>query len=442
MNNKVMGTMNNLANIELSVGYTNHPPFVGLDEYGIHMAKENWHKHLAQNQNLVDIIIGGFHLNYERFQIYDYVYPYFIDQTSIMTQISTKSKYNADQLLNQFDNSIWLAIVICLICLPLFAIIISYLNPNPNNDSKQRSILDSCSIWFYILFRQNVLNRLKQEQSRSLTIVSIIWIFVTFLLTTFYADYLLSMISIPRVRHINSLRRLSQHCRQNNMIVLMENNTTAMKIVKTMANDTLFAPIVAHLKIVNHQNEAIDLLLQQQQYESTNNQKYAFIQHRTMLKIIQNNYGDRLYLSKYNSKRSSSIYMGLTCFLLKQKFPYLKQFNRITFYLFSSGIYQQWLNNEFRYSKIDSSLSEKFSTNNYYYDDNQQSTSDDDDEDGSSSINNENNPNVDHQNNNNFRSLTLSQIMICFHLYLMALFIDIMVIILEFLWFSYTTTRQ
>lgn len=205
-----------------------------------------------------------------------------------------------------------------------------------------------------------------------------------------------------------------------------------------MANDTLFAPIVAQLKIVNHQNDAIDLLLQQQQqqqYESTNNQKYAFIQYRTMLKIIHKNYGDRLYLSKYNSKRSSSIYMGLTCFLLKRKFPYIKQFNRITFYLFSSGIYQTWLTNEYRYAKIDSSLSEKFSTNNYY-DDNQLSTLlNDDDEDGSSSINNENNPNVDHSNNN-FHSLTLSQIMICFHLYLMALFIDIMVIILEFLWFS------
>lgn len=187
---------------------------------------ENWYEQLMANKSLVDIIIGGFHLTYQRSTIYDYLYPYFIDQTSIMTITHNKPRYNADQLLNPFDTYTWWAILFFLFLLPLWSIIISHLDPNSS-----KSILDSCSIWLYILLKQNVLNRLKHE-SRPTIIVSTTWIFATFLLTTIYGNYLLSMISIPHVYNINSLRRLSRHCQQDDMIVLIENNTTTMSIVQ------------------------------------------------------------------------------------------------------------------------------------------------------------------------------------------------------------------
>lgn len=186
-----------------------------------------------------------------------------------------------------------------------------------------------------------------------------------------------------------------------------------------MADDSLFAPIVAQLRIVDHQNEAISLLIHEQRYGSKG-KKYAFIQHRTMLKMIQRNYDNfnQFYVAKSDSK--ASIYMGLTCFLFKSKFPYLKQFNRFTFYIFSSGIYQSWLNNELRHTtRMDKTLD--------YYNDEKQLDDDDDDD-----YNNHNNNN----DKNSFHSLTLSQVMTCFHLYMIVLFIAILVAIIEFLWFK------
>ncbi|KAH7640032.1 hypothetical protein HUG17_4065 [Dermatophagoides farinae] len=349
--------MDNLANMEFSVEYTIYPPFIGLKEHGstttmkgvdfyllIELSRQlnftfrlinltdNWYERLMANQSLVDIIIGGFHLNYERSKLYKNLYPYFMDQTSIMTrQSKNHESYQHDRLLDPFDDYIWLAILFSLILLPLWTLITVHCN-SINSDS----ILDSCSIWLYILLKQNVLSRLKRESSPTI-IVSAVWIWATFMLSNFYAGCLLSMISIPINNRIDSLQELSDYCQQEkNMVVLMENNTTTMKIVHMMADKPLFAPMIAHEQLVDQQTEAISLILDESMAKM-NGKSYAFLQYYTILKIIQQSFSPikhRLHVAK--ASEQSSIHTSPTCFLFRSQFSYVRQFDRITIQLFSS----------------------------------------------------------------------------------------------------------
>lgn len=277
--------MDNLANMEFIVGYTNvmflwklvltnsilwfyfffkqYPPYIGLNEYGstsqgadlyllIELSRRlnftfrlinltnKWHEWIISNHSLVDIIMGGFHLTYETSKICDNLYPYFIEQTSIMTREPKNPEYQADRLLDPFDFYIWMAILFSLIILPLSTLIVSHLNPKGSY-----SIQDSYLIWLYILLKQNVLNRLKHE----LRPIIIAWILATFILSTFYAGCLLSMITIPHDHRINSLRRLSRYCKQGNMVVLTENNTATMKIVQVCGQITYICPFLITLSI-------------------------------------------------------------------------------------------------------------------------------------------------------------------------------------------------
>lgn len=191
-----------------------------------------------------------------------------------------------------------------------------------------------------------------------------------------------------------------------------------------MAGKPIFAPIVTHHRVVGHQNDAISLILNEP--KDRKGRTYAFLQYYTMLKMIQQSFSgiERLHVAKAREK--ASVHTSLTCFLLKLQFPYVRQFNRVTIHLFSSGIYQLWLDNEFRNAKMYSLA--KTSNNNS---DKQSPYRDDDDSSQNDLEFDQNNDNV----SDSFRSLTLSQLMVCFHLYLMALAIATLVAIVEFLWF-------
>lgn len=172
--------------------------------------------------------------------------------------------------------------------------------------------------------------------------------------------------------------------------------------------------------------------------ENTDNskQQYAFIQHRTMLKIIQFRYGiERLYLAE--SKKKSSVYMGLSCLILRLSWPYIEQFNQLSIRLFSSGFYQLWLDDEYRYEQM------KYFTRNPFHQQQQQNSKTIDSIDkifSSSSSSKHSNSNSN--SNDQFESIAFSHVIIIFYLYFSSIFISISIFLIELIYFELILSKS
>lgn len=220
----------------------------------IHLQGETYHQkllnglnhHHGYNKNIsLDIMIGGFHLTEERSKHFSYSYPYFIDHTTIMTRQSERIYHQAEQFFEPFDQYIWLMICFLFGFIVVFDRLSSVLLvvDNNNNGNGHRRISSSSSstsssssindlpwIWIQILLRQPVKN-LHYLRSSSLLITNI-WLLFAFIITSSYAGCLLSLISIPKINIIDSLEELARHCRSNTITVLIERNTTSMRIIE------------------------------------------------------------------------------------------------------------------------------------------------------------------------------------------------------------------
>lgn len=176
--------------------------------------------------------------------------------------------------------------------------------------------------------------------------------------------------------------------------------------------------------------------------ENTDNskQQYAFIQHRTMLKIIQFRFGsERLYLAE--SKKKSSVYMGLSCLILRLSWPYIEQFNQLTIRLFSSGFYQLWLDDEYHYEQM------KYFTRNHQHRQQQQQqqntnskTIDSIDKIFSSSSSSMHSKNSN--SNDQFESIAFSHVIIIFYLYFSLIFISFSIFLIELIYFELILTKS
>nr|XP_046915821.1 uncharacterized protein LOC124496347 [Dermatophagoides farinae] len=367
------------------VGYTNHPPFVrphledkrndiwvvrGGADY--HLVNELSHKYnftydlvymfnqyelliddfnrstmdpsvqlnLADNET-IDIGIGGWTLNYERAQSVGYLYPYLVEQTSIMTAVSHYHTPDPDKLFKPFDHFIWMGVFGSLVLFFLFG----------RFDRRfKRRHHGSSLLWInlQLLFRQPVHSWFKDPRVTSDKLfVSSLWMLIVIVLTSSYAGCLFSVITVPHIDTIDTIYKLAQQCNRGSFVVLVENGTASMTEIQT-SQRPLALILQKHLQVVQYQLWAAEMVLN----SSIENGgiRYAFIQQYYMLKHLQMVFDrDRLYLPKPGY--SSSLMKTLNVVLLRPSFPLVTQFNEINSRLFNAGLYQLWLEREFRQNK-------------------------------------------------------------------------------------------
>ncbi|XP_027193722.2 uncharacterized protein LOC113788469 [Dermatophagoides pteronyssinus] len=458
------------------VGYTNHPPFVrphlenkqndiwivrgGADYHLINVLSRKYnftyefiYMHnqyellmndfdhntidpsirLSLNDNkTIDIGIGGWTLTYERSQNVEHLYPYLVEQTSIMTAVPEYHQPNPRQLFEPFDSFIWLGVfgsLILFFLLGRFGQCFKKSNSNLQN-------FNLFWIQVQVLFRQPVHQiwfREPHETNDRLLILSI-WMFIVMILSSAYGGCLFSIMTIPHHNNIDTIDELVEQCNQNRIIVLVENGTASMIEIQT-SQRSLMTILNKHLQVVQYQLWAAEMILNASMENDNgndhHNQRYAFIQQYTMLKHLQMIYGrHRLYLPKSNNDHSSLI-KTLNVILLRKSFPLAREFDKINSRLFNAGLYQLWLEREFLQNKsISQSIVDSVSLDN---NNNSTENSEIEEKEKSYEITGETYTN-EYYHNRRIQTLSLEQLTIFFYLYLCLIFVCLLIFFVECIW--------
>lgn len=145
-----------------------------------------------------DIGIGKVSMTDNRFEAVDYIYPYNIDSLTFSSPLPTLSGYS--NLLEPFDNSIW----ICILSSILTIISVKYIIFGRLDGSSVR-----------VLVRQPM----KAEKCRGVQnrLLLFNWLIMAVILTSSYAGCIYSMISVPKKWQIDSSDKLIESL-QNGLI--------------------------------------------------------------------------------------------------------------------------------------------------------------------------------------------------------------------------------
>ncbi|OTF69449.1 hypothetical protein BLA29_004081 [Euroglyphus maynei] len=373
------------------------------------------HLSLAHNKT-IDIGVGGWTLTYERAQTVEHLYPYLVEQTSIMTAVPKRHIPNPGQLFEPFDSFIWMGV--------FGSLILFFLLGRFGRRFKRRHQDRSSLLWINVqlLFRQPVNSLCKESPETSdVLFVSSLWMLIVMVLSSAYAGCLFSIMTVPHVNTIDTINELAQHCNQGSIIVLVENGTASMSEIQT-SRRPLAIMIKKQLQVVQYQLWAAEMILNSS--IENGGHRYAFIQQYSMLKHLQMIYGsDQLYLPKPGDE--SSLIKTFNAVLLRPSFPLARQFDRINARLFYAGLYQLWLEREFLQNKsISQSIINSVSNDN----DNNENLGKETENPKETHINH---VSADDHNNNRIQVLSMKQLTIFFYLYLCLMFICCMMFVAE-----------
>ncbi|XP_075676961.1 ionotropic receptor 40a-like [Dermatophagoides pteronyssinus] len=358
----------------------------------------------------IDFGIGGVMMSYERNSIIRYLYTYQMDHLTFITNQDYQTQINYYLLITPFTGQVWLMI--------LFILLIFYLIKQIRinlmikcKQQQQQSFVDDYhdDLWIGIgLFFRQPYYRL-QSTNLSIKIMMLCWAISAFILSTLYAGFLTSTLSIPNNNCIDTIQRLADECYAQNIIPLIQANTSAIKIFsRSDRND--FQMIWQKTQQIINTEQGIKMIFEQNVY----GKKFSLITSRYPLQYYQFKYGKNLlYLPP--EQLESSFYPFFVSIPIRKTFEHIESFNILIFHLQCSGLLKKWLNDEFH---VRLSGKEFTVISNQYIDYDYQFIDDD--------VNEQ--PNPSHQ-------FTNEQLVIIFHLHFWCLTFCMAIFFIEY--FSY-----
>ncbi|OTF74851.1 hypothetical protein BLA29_011984, partial [Euroglyphus maynei] len=151
----------------------------------------------------------------------------------------------------------------------------------------------------------------------------IFWALSSLILSTFYAGFLSSILSIPRHYYIDTIQRLADECYAGNIVPLIQANTSAIKIF-TMSERKDFQMIWRNTRQIVNSERGIQMIIEQNFF---NRKKYSLITTSYSLKYYRFQYGKHLLYLPPLEQFESSFYPFYVSIPVRKSFEHIESFN-------------------------------------------------------------------------------------------------------------------
>uniref|UniRef100_A0A6P6YHK4 Uncharacterized protein LOC113798633 n=1 Tax=Dermatophagoides pteronyssinus TaxID=6956 RepID=A0A6P6YHK4_DERPT len=298
----------------------------------------------------IDFGMGGTVITAERFEKVSYLYPHIFDKFTFATSpsIANLNHFDLNILIRPMDSSVWLLLALTLIIIlfvgRLFQTVQPSIQLNNHHQNIRHDLFDIC---IHHLFRQSVpLLRLANRQTK---ICSMFWTFTAVIvLANNYTGSLCSMLALPSHYTMDTVKELAQQLRNNpNLHTLGIANSRPYKSL-ILSNVEEIKLIGQRMEYISTYDSAIRMIIEQSRRQKTfssNGSSYVFMASRLRLIFEMISFGKNLVFVPLHTE-AANLYPLYVAVAATKSFAHRKQFDRIIFYLHSSGILNHWIRME------------------------------------------------------------------------------------------------